>query len=71
MYIIKIGNMESIEKMTKVANCPKCCSTLSYNGYDVIVAYDAPDGSMTMGIRCPVCGEYIPLKFNEVNDYDY
>lgn len=67
MYVVKTGKME----MTKYIDCPKCCSTLSYNGYDVIVAYDAPDGSITMGIKCPIYGEYIPLKFNEVSDYAY
>lgn len=29
------------------------------------------NGSMTMGIKCPICGEYISLKFNEVSGYDY
>lgn len=67
MYVVKAGKME----MTRYIDCPKCCSTLSYNGYDVITAYDAPDGSMTMGIRCTVCGEYIPLKFIEVSGYEY
>ena len=49
----------------------KCESVLSYNGYDVIVAYDTPDGTITMGIKCPVCGEYMPLKFDKVDGYDY
>lgn len=67
MYVVKTGKME----LTRYITCTKCESVLSYNGHDVIVAYDAPYGTVTMGIRCPVCGEYIPLKFNEVNEYDY
>lgn len=67
MYVVKTGKME----LTRYATCTKCESVLSYNGCDVIVAYDTPYATITMGIRCPVCGEYIPLKFNEVNEYDY
>ena len=67
MYVVKTGKME----LTRYITCTKCESVLSYNGHDVIVSYDTPYATITMGIRCPVCGEYIPLKFNEVNEYDY